>query len=174
MYKGCGFNCHAGTFLDFFCLLCGSRFMLSKFDCNTLGWKLAPSFIMYVYFFIFYVIMSNTDLWYFPITLHLLQGNRSSEEEKEENGWISFTANSSPNLFSILIFCWGQWLRATHLFFCFCFFFFSRTHKLLKLLFISPENFKTDGKPENHEGKMLLHISKLLKLFFNPFSNLQN
>ena len=32
-----------------FNLLCGSRFMLSKFDCNTLGWKTVPFiFINYI------------------------------------------------------------------------------------------------------------------------------
>ena len=39
----CGFDSHTGTFPDDFCLLgyllCGSRFVLSIFNCNILGWK---------------------------------------------------------------------------------------------------------------------------------------
>ena len=43
-----GFDSFVGIFHNFFLLeylLCGSRFMLSKFNCNTLGWNTVPSFL---------------------------------------------------------------------------------------------------------------------------------
>ena len=46
--EGREFESRAGIFPDFFLsvyLPCGSRFMLSKFNCSTLGWNTVPSFL---------------------------------------------------------------------------------------------------------------------------------
>ena len=43
------------------CLLCGSRLMLSKFNCNTLGWKTVPFIIWWRS--IAYVYMPFSSWW---------------------------------------------------------------------------------------------------------------
>ena len=50
--EGRGFESCTGIFLEFFLsryLPCGSQFMLSKFNCNTLGWNAVPSFLYIIF-----------------------------------------------------------------------------------------------------------------------------
>ena len=53
-------------------LQCGSRLMLSKFNCNTLGWKIVPFIFIYIYIQLAFVLSYRSPVCLYDVWSHFL------------------------------------------------------------------------------------------------------